>query len=112
MLTGMRRHDRKMAAFESALRAFRAGLPHLGELRVSARAELDDLREKGVERVKALACGGSSCPACLAVAGQVFDVETAIRAMPLPVAGCTHVLDRRIGWCRCEWVAQLNDYEE
>jgi hypothetical protein len=56
--------------------------------------QLKGLRSAGIQRVKVINSGtGEDCPACSALAGQVFPIE---HAPELPPAGC-----RCIPWCRC-----------
>lgn len=56
-----------------------------------------------VNKVEVLTAGDSSCPSCQALAGKKFNLEDALRSMPIPVKNCQNVC----GYCRCVWIAVL-----
>lgn len=99
----------QVEAFHRALADFKAGRPYLEHLREGARCELEGYRASGVVKAVQVAACPDSCPACLAVDHRVIPLEEALATSPLPVPGCTHTMGKRSGWCRCTYVAVLDD---
>lgn len=67
-------------------------------------AELQELYlAGGIDGVALVAFDATACPACLAVADQLY---LPTRLPPLPVEGCT-----RPGGCRCRYEPSVTVYE-
>jgi hypothetical protein len=68
-------------------------------LRESRRVYLLQTREVGFTLVRLSSAGG--CPACKSVDGEVWNIDDALREMPIPHPRCTS----GVGFCRCRWTA-------
>jgi len=69
-------------------------------LQQASRMELMDLKQSGCTKVKTLTCNDQYvCQSCRALKKQVFSIDDALEAMPLPNKDCTTE-----GWCRCSYV--------
>lgn len=104
-------HQRKMAFYQLALQAEKDGLPFAAHLTEAARLELRILKQTAVvKKVEILTSGaGNSCPECEAQRGKTFEIDEALRAMPLPCQACSRTLQGTCpGFCRCTWVAAFD----
>ena len=78
-------------------------------LQQSAKMELMDYKKNEIEKVEVLGTG-SSCPICAPYNGKIYDINEALEKMPIPVKGCQmEVYSDKVGFCRCRYVAVIND---
>jgi hypothetical protein len=99
-------HKRKMAFSLLALYAEEEGRPFHNFLAEAARCELLRYKEQRVRKVEILTAGpGNACAECAAHAGKTYDIDDALRLMPLPCPTCTRTIaGTRPGFCRCGYV--------
>jgi hypothetical protein len=95
-----------MAFSQLAVYAEEEGRQFINYLIEAARCELLRYKQQGVKKVEILTSGlGNACAACAAHAGKTFDINNALRLMPLPCPTCTRTLSgSRLGFCRCSYV--------
>ena len=93
----------KQIYFEMALFLNAEGKDSFNALQGSAKMELMGFKEVGWKRVKILG-SGNGCIECEKENGKVFQIDQALKEMPIPNVNCTHVLQEgNKPWCRCIW---------
>lgn len=101
-------HALHMAYYYMALFLNQEGRDCFKLLQESARAELMSLREDGfIKTVRILTAGRDSCEACQRLENKVFNIEEALKKMPIPCEECTYKLyDEKRGFCRCTYISE------
>lgn len=99
-------HKRKMALSQLAVYAEEEGKPFHEYLVEATICELWRYKQQGVKKVEILTAGaGNACPECEAHAGETFEIDEALRLMPLPCLTCKRTISgTRPGFCRCSYV--------
>ncbi len=99
-------HKRKMALGLLAVYAEEDGRPFHQYLLQANLCELLRYKQMRVKKVEILTSGpGNVCKECETNAHKVFEIEDAIRLMPLPHPTCTRTIaGKRPGFCRCSYV--------
>ena len=104
-------HKVKMACFQQALMLFRKGHDHQLLAAESRKSELlhyrslTSYREMGVSRVTISTVEEAACEECRSLQGAVFEIDLALKLMPIPVRSCGTWADKNEhgGWCRCSY---------
>lgn len=99
-------HKRKMALGQLAVYAEQDGQPFHEYLVEANRCELHRYKQQGVKKVEILTAGpGNACTECGSNARKIFEIDDALRLMPLPHPRCTHTIEgKRPGFCRCSYI--------
>jgi len=99
-------HKRKMALGHLAVYAEQDGQPFHEYLVEANRCELHRYKQQGVKKVEILTAGtGNACTECGSNAQKIFEIDDALRLMPLPHPRCTHTIaGTRPGFCRCSYI--------
>jgi hypothetical protein len=99
-------HKRKMALSLLAVYAEEEGIPFHNYLAEATRCELLRYKQQRVRKVEIITAGpGNACAECAVHAGKTFDIDDALRLMPLPCPTCTRTIaGTRPGFCRCGYV--------
>lgn len=99
-------HKRKMALGQLAVYAEQDGQPFYEYLVEANRCELHRYKQQGVKKVEILTAGpGNACTECGSNARKIFEIDDALRLMPLPHPRCTHIIaGKSPGFCRCSYV--------
>jgi uncharacterized Zn finger protein (UPF0148 family) len=102
-------HQRKMAYSSLALCADKEGQPYRELLLQAARCELLLFKQRSVGKVEILTGGpGNACSQCEGLHGQIWEIDEALKTMPIPSPTCTStLLGSTAGFCRCTYVADL-----
>lgn len=107
-------HKRKMAWSQLAIYAEADGRPFYEYLSEAIRCELLRYKQRGVKKVEIITAGhGNACVECEAHARQAFDIDDALRLMPVPRPTCTRTIEgMRPGFCRCSYApaTELNQF--
>ena len=105
-------HKRKMAWSHLAIYAEAEDRPFYEYLVESIRCELHRYKQRGVKKVEIITAGhGNACLECESHERETFDIDDAIRLMPIPRSTCTRTIAGvRPGFCRCSYVplAEVN----
>ena len=103
-------HAMKMAYLTMAEIRMDAGEEFQSLLRQAAECELRDYKQSQVvTNVKILTAGNSACDACKQQEGVIYTIEDAIKQAPIPHPACTTTLSNLPGWCRCTYLAIVDD---
>jgi hypothetical protein len=99
-------HKRKMALSLLAVYAEEEGRPFHDYLAEAARCELLRYKQQRVKKVEIITADpGNACAECAAHTGKTFNIDDALRLMPLPCPTCTRTIaGTRPGFCRCGYV--------
>lgn len=99
-------HKRKMSLLLLAAYAEEDGKPFHEYLIKANLCELHYYKQSQVKRVEILTAGhGNACTACESIAQKVFEIDDALRIMPLPHPMCTRTIaGKRPGFCRCSYI--------
>jgi hypothetical protein len=104
-------HKRQMAYFHLAILADKDQQPFREFLTKRTLWQLLHLKRSSVKHVSILTGGrGRACECCVAKRGEVWDIDEALKVMPIPRAGCTSpaLYSNRVGYCMCLWVADVS----
>lgn len=105
-------HKRQLAFFTLAALADKEGQPFSEFLTKRTLWQLLHLKRSSVKRVSILTGGRShACARCVATNGEVWDIDEALKVMPIPRLGCTwrSSYSNRTGYCTCLWVAHVGN---
>lgn len=99
-------HQRKMSLLLLAAYAEEDGRPFHEYLTKANICELHYYKQSGVKRVEILTAGhGNACTECESNSKKVFEIDDALRIMPLPQPACTRTIaGKRLGFCRCSYI--------
>ena len=99
-------HKRKMALGQLAVYAEQDGQPFHEYLIEANRCELHRYKQQGVKKVEILTAGPrNACTEFENNARKIFEIDDALRLMPLPHPRCTHIIvGKRPGFCRCSYI--------
>jgi hypothetical protein len=102
-------HKRKMSLLLLAAYAEEDGRPFHEYLIKAKLCELHYYKQSHVKRVEILTAGsGNACTECESNAQKVFEIDDALRIMPLPHPMCTRTIaGKRPGFCRCSYIPAL-----
>jgi hypothetical protein len=103
-------HKRQMAFTTLAALADKEGQPFGEFLTKRTLWQLLHLKRSSVRRVSILTGGHNhACADCVATDGEVWDIDEALKAMPIPRFGCTWraSYSNRTGYCTCLWVPHV-----
>lgn len=94
--------------FEIALQKHKEGGLSFITQQQARKMELMGDEKNGVAKVKILADVG--CDECKKFDGSVFNIEDALKEMPLPVKKCIYKINEEApdGWCRCSYLPQID----
>jgi hypothetical protein len=103
-------HQKKMAYLHLALRADEAGKAYRDYLIEARRCELLRLKQSSAKKVEIMTSGpGRACAHCKPLNGNVWDIDEALTAMPLPHPKCTGVMFSNVGgFCACQYVPDIS----
>jgi DNA-directed RNA polymerase subunit RPC12/RpoP len=104
-------HKRQMAYSQLALLADKEQQPFQELLAKRTLWQLLHLKRASVKRVSILTDGRRhACGHCVATHGEVWDIDEALKLMPIPRPGCTARArySNRTGYCTCLWVADVS----
>ena len=104
-------HTVKMAHFKQGLMLFDKARDHQLLAAESRKSELryyrtlPSYREMGVTMVEISTAGEGACEECGPLHGQVFKIDQALEAMPIPMPTCRNRAEKNEhgGWCRCSY---------
>ncbi len=102
-------HQRKMAYSSLALCSDKEGQPYRELLLQAAQCELLLLKQRSVSKVEILTAGpGNACSQCEGLHGQIWEIDEALKVMPIPCPQCTRKLfSDRSEFCSCLYVADI-----
>ena len=76
------------------------------------RMELLHYKEIGSIHVEILAKPNEACETCAKQNGMIFEIDEAMKIMPLPHPKCTRIYEGHVeGWCRCTYLPVVADFE-
>jgi hypothetical protein len=98
-------HSIKMAYYEMARLAREEGKDTKPFITEALRIELKELKKQGVKTVRVVNCGNrgddpSTCSKCKSLYGKKFDIDIAIRTLPIPT-----MCEEKLG-CRCSYMSE------
>ncbi|OGI15525.1 MAG: hypothetical protein A2Z52_00540 [Candidatus Moranbacteria bacterium RBG_19FT_COMBO_42_6] len=95
--------------YDKALFLNEEGKNCLVQLQQSAKCELMYLKQQGfVDKVKIFAAQ-DSCAECKKMDGKTFNINDALKIMPIPCKKCSYdLLGKGKGFCRCCYVAEFD----
>jgi hypothetical protein len=92
--------------FSMAMHLAKEKKPYFKQLQLSQKTSLLYYKKTGCKKVEIL---GGNCEECRKNDEKVWDVDEALKLMPIPVKECTHSLTGNDkGWCRCGYIAHLS----
>ena len=89
---------------------FAEGRPHRHVASEACRTALMRMQEAGIKRVEVMTAEDERvCEHCQSMDGKVYDIQCALKTMPLPSANCSDgsQKNRHGGRCRCVYLAVL-----
>lgn len=97
--------------------AWEMGLDYRPIMRRAFRIQLDAYAESSVVRGVKVLPAPHSCRACLCLTShdRIWSLDDALREEPLPCRDCTSGAAEKgsgLGWCRCAYIAVLDDLPE
>lgn len=93
--------DLKDIYFDTALFLFKQERDEFYEyLKKSKEMELLEIKEIGIVDKVEIMAADESCESCKKLNGQIFELEVAMKEMPIPNEDCT-TWNPNKGWCRC-----------
>lgn len=96
-------HFRKTAYYLIAIEYFNLGEEFAPFLKAAQHEALMEYKNKGVNKVEIRTAGQDyACSKCLNQEGNIYDINTAIKEMPLPCLNC-----EKNGFCRCTYLPVL-----
>ena len=78
----------------------------------STRALLQQYKKSGIKKIRFVASYGKrTCKSCSKLNGKIFDIEDALKNVPVPNKACKNLDDNRYRYCRCTIIAltELDD---
>ncbi len=102
-------YELKMIYYDMALFLNEEGKDFFSVLQQSAKMELMRYKKDGIEKVRILASGKSSCAACQSLDDKIYTLAEALEKMPIPCKDCaTNLNNSQRGFCRCCYVAEVD----
>ena len=95
----------KMIYYEMALFLDDEGRDSSQMGEASRKMALIDFKQAGIKKVK-ISSTTTSCKECKKQDRKVYDIDEALKKMPLPTKKCSHHLNNdKFGFCRCCWLS-------
>lgn len=99
----------KMIYLEMALFLNEKGKDSMQLLEQVAKMSLLHYKSKSFIKKVEIRTAKDSCVNCCKLHGKVFDIDEALRIMPIPCKTCNFKLkEKRKPWCRCMYLAKID----
>lgn len=95
--------------YEMAIFLNEEGKNPFQSLQNASKMELIHYKQSGLKRVEVIAAAKVSCSECSKLNGKTFNIDDAIKTLPLPNKKCKfHLHSGEFPFCRCTWAAAID----